>query len=291
MKRFKDIIHIFKPKQKHWVGDGFHVYSMFQPHPELNSLISPFLLMDYAPSEYFPASDVTRGVGEHPHRGFETVTFVYKGEVEHMDSAGGGGKISPGDVQWMTAGAGLVHEEKHSKVLTETGGYFSMVQLWVNLPRNKKMTSPRYQSVKAQSFPLLSLDSYGKESLKLIAGEIAWEKGPCETHSEITLFELDMQESKEHEIQLKEKTNTLMLILEGKLLINKIQLQKNQLAILGQEGEFIEFKTMEQTKILVLNGVPINEPIAARGPFVMNFHDEIQQAFEDYQNGKMGTLY
>jgi len=288
MNKKKKLLTVLSPKEQHWVGDGFFVHTLMGPGPDLYPAISPFLLMDYAPPKVFTPSDKKRGVGEHPHRGFETVTFAIQGEVEHRDSAGGGGVIGTGDVQWMTAASGLVHEEFHSHEFTKAGGEFEMVQLWVNLPASKKMTKPRYQGVKNKMFPRAT-PADGME-LQVVAGEYKGLLGPCETHTAINAYFVDSTEDGELSFDFNDQTNTLILVLRGEVLLDNKEYGPKNLAIFEREGKEVTLKLKENTKLLVLNGEPIDEPIATYGPFVMNTKDELVQAFQDYQSGKMGHL-
>ncbi len=273
--------------RKHWVGDGFHVYNLLRPVAELNPFISPFLLMDYAAPKEFAKSNTPKGVGEHPHRGFETVTFAFQGEVEHRDSSGAGGIIKPGDVQWMTAGSGLVHEEFHSREFTRKGGTFEMVQLWVNLPKKTKMTPPKYQAIESKD--IINIDLSEKSNLRVIAGEFESIKGPASTHTKINVFDLESSNDKV-ELPLEKNTNTILLILKGEAEIESQKFCEKSVIIFEKEGDAIGFKTSKEFKALILNGDPIDEPIVAHGPFVMNTTDEILEAMRDFQNGKMGRL-
>ena len=289
MQKMKKVIYHQKPVEQHWVGDGFHVHTMMQPHPNTYPMTSPFILMDYAPPRNFtPNSAQPRGVGEHPHRGFETVTFAYQGEITHRDSAGGGGTIGQGDVQWMTAASGVVHEELHSKSFSEKGGSFEMVQLWVNLPKAKKMSSPNYQGVKDQQFTRFILGSSCEG--RLIAGEVEEKKGPCSTHTAMNVFDLSFQSQESISIQLEEKTNTVLFVLRGSIEIDKKSYGEKEILALSREGEDLLVRGEKGSKVLVLNAEPIDEPIFAYGPFVMNTREEVVQAFDDYQSGKMGHL-
>ena len=274
--------------EKHWVGDGFNVHGLLRPHEEINKYISPFILMDYASPKYFPASKMPKGVGEHPHRGFETVTFAYQGEVEHRDSAGGGGVIRSGDVQWMTAGSGVVHDEFHSREFSAKGGIFEMVQLWVNLPKKDKMTKPKYQGIKSEEIPKVKLGQHSQ--LRVIAGEFLSAKGPAETFTEINMYDLSSAKEDKVEFNLKENSNTVLLVLNGKIEINQKKYPPQTILIFEREGQQLSFNCSKDFKALLLNGEPINEPIVAHGPFVMNTREEIMEAIMDYQNGKMGQL-
>ncbi len=289
MTKEKKIIKIVLPREKHWVGDGFYVSSIFSMHSEENKHISPFLLLDHAAPTYFPPTDKKLGVGEHPHRGFETVTMAIKGEVEHRDSSGGGGKISTGGVQWMTAGSGVVHDEFHSRDFAEKGGEFEMVQLWVNLPAKNKMTKPRYQSLDKKDFPIVRLQD-GTTKLKIIAGNYGGLSSPTETFTKINIYEVEGHQNSEVKLNFDDGTNTLILQLAGSSIIGDQHLDKGYLGIFSRSGVSINLKTTEDSKILILNGEPIEEPLEAYGPFVMNTREELKVAFRDFQEGKMGRL-
>ena len=289
MTKEKKIIKIVLPREKHWVGDGFYVSSIFSMHSEENKHISPFLLLDHAAPTYFPPTDKKLGVGEHPHRGFETVTMAIKGEVEHRDSSGGGGKISTGGVQWMTAGSGVVHDEFHSRDFAEKGGEFEMVQLWVNLPAKNKMTKPRYQSLDKKDFPIVRLQD-GTTKLKIIAGNYGGLSSPTETFTKINIYEVEGHQNSEVKLNFDDGTNTLILQLAGNSIIGDQHLEKGYLGIFSRSGVSINLKTTEDSKLLILNGEPIEEPLEAYGPFVMNTREELKVAFRDFQVGKMGSL-
>jgi len=289
MTKEKKIIKIVLPREKHWVGDGFYVSSIFSMHSEENKHISPFLLLDHAAPTYFPPTDKKLGVGEHPHRGFETVTMAIKGEVEHRDSSGGGGKISTGGVQWMTAGSGVVHDEFHSRDFAEKGGEFEMVQLWVNLPAKNKMTKPRYQSLDKKDFPIVRLQD-GTTKLKIIAGNYGGLSSPTETFTKINIYEVEGHQNSEVKLNFDDGTNTLILQLAGNSIIGDQHLEKGYLGIFSRSGVSINLKTTEDSKLLILNGEPIEEPLEAYGPFVMNTREELKVAFRDFQEGKMGSL-
>ena len=289
MTKEKKIIKIVLPREKHWVGDGFYVSSIFSMHSEENKHISPFLLLDHAAPTYFPPTDKKLGVGEHPHRGFETVTMAIKGEVEHRDSSGGGGKISTGGVQWMTAGSGIVHDEFHSRDFAKKGGEFEMVQLWVNLPAKYKMTRPRYQSLNKKDFPIVRLQD-GTTKVKIIAGNFGGSSSPTETFTKINIYEVEGHQNSEVKLNFDDGTNTLILQLAGSSIIGDQHLDKGYLGIFSRSGVSINLKTTEDSKILILNGEPIEEPLEAYGPFVMNTREELKVAFRDFQEGKMGSL-
>ncbi|MDA9558801.1 pirin family protein [Alphaproteobacteria bacterium] len=287
-KNLKKIKLSYAVDQKHWVGDGFHVYGLLRPTEDLNKYISPFVMMDYAPPKEFSKTNERRGVGEHPHRGFETVTFAYQGEIEHRDSSGGGGVIKPGDVQWMTAGRGVVHDEFHSVDFSKKGGVFEMVQLWINLPKKKKMTKPKYQELKSKYIPRINLGE-GTE-LRVIAGSYQGSKGPSSTFTAINIYDIISKNSKNISLNFRNNTNTIILIMSGELQIENKNFKEINILIFEQDGENINCKISKDFKGLILNSEPINEPIISHGPFVMNTKQEILEAIEDFENGKMGNL-
>ena len=289
MNEKKWIEKIVAPREKHWVGDGFHVSTIFSMHSEDPESISPFLMMDHAAPKYFPPTQKKRGVGEHPHRGFETVTFAIKGEVEHRDSGGGGGKITTGGIQWMTAGSGVVHDEFHSREFSQKGGDFEMIQLWVNLPSKFKMTPPRYQSFEIGDFPIIDYGNHGM-SVKVIAGTFGTVTSPVKTFSPINMYELNGSSGSQLEITLPVGSNTLVFQLSGKSSVADQQIEKGNLAILSKSGNSFKLELLEESKVMILNGEPLGEPVAAYGPFVMNTRQELMEAFKDFQAGKMGQL-
>ena len=288
-KNIKKVKLSYAVDQKHWVGDGFHVYGLLRPTEDLNKYISPFVMMDYASPKEFPKTNERRGVGEHPHRGFETVTFAYQGEVEHRDSSGGGGVIKPGDVQWMTAGRGIVHDEFHSVNFSKEGGVFEMVQLWINLPKKNKMTKPKYQEIKNKDIPRVKLGD--KTELRVIAGNYQDIRGPSNTFTDINIYDITSKNSKDINLNYKNNTNTLILIMSGELKIENKPFKENNILIFERNGEDINFNISKNFKGLILNSEPIDEPIVSHGPFVMNTKQEIIEAIADYQNGKMGNLF
>lgn len=284
----KKLLFTQRSDSPHWVGDGFPVRSIFN-YRELGQNISPFLLMDYGGPTVFSPTEKRRGVGEHPHRGFETVTIVYEGEVEHRDSAGGGGLIKPGDVQWMTAASGLVHEEFHGKDFAKTGGSFEMVQLWVNLPAKNKMTSPRYQGIRNEDIPTVSLLN-ASGTARIISGELQGVKGPAKTFSEVNLWDLRLKTG-EVTLETPEGHTAALFVLSGKIKTSDGKIiGEAEMAIFEREGKALSFSVEEDAKVLFLGGAPLNEPIVGYGPFVMNTQMEIAQAFRDYEAGKMGVL-
>ena len=285
----KQLLKVITPREKHWVGDGFYVSSIFSMHSENYTNISPFLLLDHASPKYFPPTEQKLGVGEHPHRGFETVTFAIRGEVEHRDSSGGGGTITTGGVQWMTAGSGVVHDEFHSKKFSQKGGEFEMIQLWVNLPSDFKMTSPRYQSFDESDFPVI-FQNNDKLRIKVIAGSFKSKVSPVKTFTLINIYELNSSKNSRLEIPLPIDSNTLFLQLSGESWISNQKIQKGNLGIFTRKGSSIPLKMEKDSKVLILNGEPIDEPIFAYGPFVMNTRKEILEAIQDFEDGKMGNL-
>lgn len=273
---------------EHWVGDGFRVHGMLSPGGDPRGQ-SPFLLLDHASRRRFDPSTHQRGVGEHPHRGFETVTFAYRGEIAHRDSSGGGGLIGPGDVQWMTAASGVVHEELHSRRFAEQGGEMEMVQLWVNLPARDKMSKPGYQALLDADFPRIDL---GAAVARLIAGTLKEEKGPAHTHTPITIFDLTFGRDGVVDLELPAGFRTLAFNLEGKFGVgpNDRGVAPGGLAFLDRGEGAVRIHGKENSRLLVLGGEPIDEPVASYGPFVMNTRAELEQAVYDYQSGKMGHL-
>lgn len=266
----------------HWVGDGFPVRTIFS-YNQINENISPFLLMDHAGPTEFGPSDHIRGVGGHPHRGFETVTIVYDGEVEHRDSTGAGGIISKGDVQWMTAASGLVHEEMHSKKFAKEGGPFEMVQLWVNLPKKDKSAKPGYQGIQNADIPSVDLKD-GAGRIRVIAGDYEGNKGPAHTFTPINLWDIRLNAGHKVNFKVPEGHNTAVFVLDGEIELNDGEIiASGDLAVLDRTGDLFSLKANQNTKILFLGGEPINEPVVGYGPFVMNTMAEIQQAFTDFR--------
>jgi len=273
---------------RHWVGDGFRVRTLLA-YPNLGPVIDPFLLLDYAGPTEFPPTSERLGVGEHPHRGFETVTIVYAGEVEHRDSAGGGGRIGPGDVQWMTAASGLVHEEFHGRDYAQRGGLFEMVQLWVNLPARDKSAPPGYQSIVASRIPVVTLPD-GRGTARVIAGEFAGAKGPASTFTPIHLWDLRL-EGGPTKLPLPDGYTTAIVVLRGSVQVEGSDpIRDAEVALFDRAGESILIDDADDATALLLSGEPIGEPIVGSGPFVMNRPDEIQQAIRDYESGRMGHL-
>ncbi len=288
-KSIKKLRGIQRSVERHWVGDGFPVRTLFA-YPNLGSVLSPFLLLDYAgPMEFSPTNE-RRGVGEHPHRGFETVTIVYQGEVEHRDSSGGGGSIGPGDVQWMTAASGLVHEEFHGRDFARTGGTLEIVQLWVNLPAKDKMGPPRYQGILNKQIPAVDLPG-GHGTVRIIAGEFAGSKGPAHTYTPMHVWDLQLARGRRTDLALPDGYTTALVVLKDSVRVNGSEIVgAAEVALFDRAGTSISIDAEEDTRALLLCGQPIAEPIVGQGPFVMNTPQEIRSAIEDYQNGKMGHL-
>lgn len=282
----KSVVKVKSAPGGHWVGDGFPVRTMF--HYE-DPDVSPFLLLDHAGPHEFEPSDTRRGVGEHPHRGFETVTIVYQGEVEHRDSSGGGGKIGPGDVQWMTAGGGLVHEEMHSWDFTRAGGIFHAIQLWVNLPAKDKMTKPKYQTLVAGDIPNVALAD-GAGTLRVIAGELDGRQGPASTFTPVELFDVEIANGKGAVVPLPDGHMAAIMVMKGKIVVNGSMVRESEFVTFSTKGSALRIDTHEDAKLLILGGEPIPEPVAGYGPFVMNTRAELQQAVQDFNAGKMGRL-
>ena len=285
----KDLVGVYQAGSHHMVGDGFPVRNMI-PGAGIEEQLSPFLMLDYLGPQQFPPTNRRLGGGEHPHRGFETVTIMYHGKVAHRDSTGSGGVIGPGDVQWMTAASGIVHEELHEEEFAKQGGLLEGIQLWVNLPRASKMTAPRYQTLVDAEIPAVELDG-GAGRVRVIAGEFRGAKGPAKTFSPVHLYDLRLQAGHQMELDLPEGFNSSLFVLHGQIVVNGSQaVQEVEIALLGQRGERVALEAKQDATILVMSGEPIAEPIARYGPFVMNTRDEIIQAVQDYQAGRMGHL-
>jgi quercetin 2,3-dioxygenase len=288
-KPLKKLRCIQRSVDRHWVGNGFPVRTLFA-YSNLGSVLTPFLLLDYAGPMEFAATTERRGVGEHPHRGFETVTIVYAGEVEHRDSSGGGGKIGPGDVQWMTAASGLVHEEFHGRDFARRGGLFEMVQLWVNLPAKDKMAPARYQSITSAEIPTVNLPD-GRSTARVIAGELAGAKGPAKTFTPLQVWDLRLAGGQRTDLTVPDGYTTAMVVLRGAVRISgSEEVRSAEVGLFDRRGERIGIDTVEAATALLLSGEPIDETIVGLGPFVMNSAAEIRQAMADYQDGKMGHL-
>ncbi len=287
----KQILGITQAPGRHWVGDGFPVHGMFGYSGPGVAQRSPFLMLDYAaPTTFTPNPGGRRGVGQHPHRGFETVTIVYDGEVEHRDSTGQGGVIGRGDVQWMTAGSGILHEEFHSEAYSRSGGPFEMVQLWVNLPAKDKMTAPGYQAVLGTAIPEVALPD-GAGLVRIIAGEYDGARGPARTFTPINVWDLRLVAGGTAELPQPDGWTSLLVVLEGTVQVNgEAVLRQAQVATLSTAGEGIVIEANADAKVLLLAGAPIDEPVVGYGPFVMNSQAEIAEAIRDFNAGRFGRM-
>jgi len=281
----KSVLGRFGNERGHWVGDGFPVCSLFS-YDRLGEHIDPFLLLDYAgPYRFEPTKD-RRGVGEHPHRGLETVSIVYEGEVEHRDSAGNGGVIGPGDVQWMTAAGGIIHEEYHSPAYAKTGGPFRMVQLWVNLPAKDKMAPPAYQGIVASDIPNVDLAG-GQAVARVISGELNGHRGPARTFTPINVWDMKLAKGAEMTLPLPEGHTTMLIGLGGKVTVaGEHELAEAQMLLLSRDGDGVTLRAEADAMLLILTGTPLDEPIVGYGPFVMNTEAEIRQAIDDFNGGR-----
>jgi redox-sensitive bicupin YhaK (pirin superfamily) len=285
----KKLLGIYSAPGGHWVGDGFPVRSLFSYNSH-GERIDPFLLLDYAGPTKFPPAAKPRGVGQHPHRGFETVTIVYEGELEHRDSTGGGGRIGPGDVQWMTAASGILHEEFHSPEFTRTGGAFEVVQLWVNLPAKDKMAAPRYQTLLDAGIPRADLpDDAGQ--IRVIAGEYDGHRGPARTFTPMDVWDVRLRQGHTARFAVPAGRPVMLAVLRGSVLVNGSQVAHDaQVAMLDRSGDELLLEASSDTTLLLLSGAPIDEPVVGYGPFVMNSVDEINQAIEDFNSGRFGKI-
>lgn len=284
----KPLEEIRPPPPRHWVGDGFHVATMLSPLED-GAKLSPFLLLDYAAPEHFPAGEPPRGVGEHPHRGFATVTVVYQGEVEHRDSSGSRGTVGPGDVQWMTAASGVVHEEMLSRDFSARGGVVEMVQFWVNLPARLKMSDPGYQDLRAADIPVVELAGGG--TARVIAGSLGDVAGPARTATPVHVFDLVVPAGAAVDLPLPGGFPAAMLVRRGRADVGGTRpVGGGELATFGAEGDRVQLVAEGEVRALVLSGEPLGEPVAAHGPFVMNTKEELAEAVRDYQAGRMGRL-
>lgn len=285
----KNIIGIYSAPRSHWVGDGFPVRSLFS-YQSHGKQLSPFLLFDYAGPAYFTPTNKPLGVGQHPHRGFETVTIVYKGEVAHRDSTGQGGVIGPGDVQWMTAGAGILHEEFHSPAFMQSGGTLEMVQLWVNLPAKNKMAPANYQAILNQDIPVVNLpDEAG--TIRVIAGEYGGYTGPARIFSPMHVWDMRLTQGGICKLALPEGWNVALVVLHGTTLVNgSSAAHEAELVVLDRVGQGFSIEAKTDAVVLLLSGEPIDEPIVGYGPFVMNSQQEIDQAISDFNNGRFNRM-
>jgi len=285
----KQVEMVLAPKQPHFVGDGFRVHNFIPSGYGLTmERMDPFIMLDYASRYHFPPTGKPKGVGVHPHRGFETVTIAYKGSVAHHDSAGGGGEIKEGDVQWMTAASGVLHKEYHAESFCETGGDFQMVQLWVNLPAKDKMSTPKYQAIENTQIPKIKVDG---GFVELIAGVYQEHKGAASTFTPVNMLNAKLASGGSAAFSFPSNHNTCILVIEGEVILNDTEdVPLDHLALFKNEGESFTIKATQNSIVLILSGEPINEPIAAHGPFVMNTREQIMEAFQDYELGKFGEL-
>ena len=285
----KQVEMVLAPKQPHFVGDGFRVHNFIPSGYGLTmERMDPFIMLDYASRYHFPPTGKPKGVGVHPHRGFETVTIAYKGSVAHHDSAGGGGEIKEGDVQWMTAASGVLHKEYHAESFCATGGDFQMVQLWVNLPAKDKMSTPKYQAIENSNIPKIKVEG---GIVEVIAGAYQDHKGAASTFTPINMLNAKLTSGGSAEFSFPSNHNTCILVIEGEVILNNTEdVPLDHLALFKNEGETFTIKASQDSIVLILSGEPINEPIAAHGPFVMNTREQIMEAFQDYELGKFGEL-
>lgn len=285
----KAILGRFGNDRGHWVGDGFPVRTLFF-YDTLGEHVSPFLLLDYAGPHHFAPTTQRRGVGQHPHRGFETVTIVYDGEVEHRDSAGNGGIIGPGDVQWMTAAGGIIHEEFHSPAFARTGGPLRNVQLWVNLPAKDKMAPAGYQGILSADIPVVDLPG-GAGKARIIAGEFGGVRGPARTFTPINVWDVRLNRGADARFDLPEGHTAMLVVLAGPVIVNGAQPANDaEMVLLDRKGGDVAIHATADATLLVLTGEPINEPIVGHGPFVMNSEAEIRQAFDDFRSGRFARI-
>ena len=285
----KQIEMVLAPKQPHFVGDGFRVHNFIPSGYGLTmERMDPFIMLDYASRYHFPPTGKPKGVGVHPHRGFETVTIAYKGSVAHHDSAGGGGEIKEGDVQWMTAASGVLHKEYHAESFCATGGDFQMVQLWVNLPAKDKMSTPKYQAIENSNIPKIKVDG---GIVEVISGSYQAHQGAATTFTPVNMLNAKLTSGGSATFSFPANHNTCILVIEGEVILNDTEdVPLDHLALFKNEGESFIIKATQNSIVLILSGEPINEPIAAHGPFVMNTREQIMEAFQDYELGKFGEL-
>ena len=285
----KNIEIVIAPREPHFVGDGFRVHNFIPSGYHLDmKRMDPFIMLDYNSKFNFPATDKPKGVGVHPHRGFETVTIAYQGSVSHHDSSGGGGTIHQGDVQWMTAASGVLHKEYHAEEFYKQGGIFQMVQLWVNLPAKDKMSTPKYQAIEHKDIPTVEVEN---GFIEVIAGEYNQTKGAASTFSPVNMLNAKLNEGGKANFSFPANYNTVLLVIEGEVKVNEQEIvPTDHLLLFTNEGEDFTIEATENSIVLILSGEPLNEPIASYGPFVMNTQEQIREAFEDFNNGKFGTL-
>ena len=285
----KNIEIVIAPREPHFVGDGFRVHNFIPSGYHLDmKRMDPFIMLDYNSKFNFPATDKPKGVGVHPHRGFETVTIAYEGSVSHHDSSGGGGTIHQGDVQWMTAASGVLHKEYHAEEFYKQGGIFQMVQLWVNLPAKDKMSTPKYQAIEHKDIPTVEVEN---GFIEVISGEYNQTKGAASTFSPVNMLNAKLNEGGKANFSFPANYNTVLLVIDGEVKVNNQEIvPTDHLLLFTNEGEDFSIEATKNSVVLILSGEPLNEPIASYGPFVMNTQEQIREAFEDFNNGKFGTL-
>ncbi len=285
----KNVLSVHRGGEGHWVGDGFPVHTVFS-YQELGVELTPFLLLDHAGPADFTPTDKERGVGWHPHRGFETVSIAYEGAVDHEDSAGNSGSIGPGDVQWMTAGAGVLHKELHGRDFARRGGRFEMLQLWVNLPAKSKMTAPRYQTLLAAGIPTVKLPE-GGGTVRVIAGEFGGTQGPAHTFTPVNLLDVRLSKGHRVSLDLRDDYTAALFVMKGKIVVNSGEpASEGELVVFQRKGDEAVIEASADANVFVMNGQPIDEPIAGYGPFVMNTRQQIEQAFADMRAGRLGKI-
>ncbi len=284
----KKVIGVYGNEEGHWVGDGFPVRTLFF-YQNMGKQMSPFLMLDFAGPAEFPPTNQRKGVGTHPHRGFETVTIVYEGEVSHRDSTGQGGTIGPGDVQWMTAGSGILHQEYHSEKFANEGGRLQMIQLWVNLPAKQKMTQPAYQSILKNQIPVVAVGDFG--TVRVIAGEYQGFNGPAKTFTPMNVWDVQLKKGSTLSLPAMNGWNTSIVVLKGLVESDQAAAKEAKMLMFSPDNEGIEIKAAEDSVFLLLSGEPINEPIVGHGPFVMNTKEEIMQAIDDFNAGAFGQIH
>lgn len=290
MNKRKTIELVAKPRPPHFVGDGFRVHNFIPSVPRLDMThMDPFLVLDYNSKYDFPASDSPKGVGVHPHRGFETVTIAYQGAVQHADSSGGGGVIKEGDVQWMTAASGILHKEFHEEEWSKKGGTFQMVQLWVNLPKKDKMSTPKYQAITADKMGKYLLED-GESYIEVIAGNYKDTKGPADTFTPVHLMNAKLKAGAKALFDFPANYTTAVLVIEGNIKVEGKEIPTDHFVLMAKDGEEFAIEASDDAIVLVMSGEPINEPIVSHGPFVMNSSEELVEAFNDFNNGKFGQL-
>jgi redox-sensitive bicupin YhaK (pirin superfamily) len=287
--KLREVEGVYPAPGLHWVGDGFRVAGYFSTIPGAVQKLSPFLLLDYHPPYTYPPAERPRGVGVHPHRGFETVTIAWQGSVAHHDSAGGGGVIGPGDAQWMTAASGVLHKEYHEASFARRGGAFHMAQLWVNLPRAHKRDAPRYQAIEARSFGEVQLPE-GAGRLRVLAGSYRGTVGPAKTFTPIDVYDVELAERGAVDLDFPAPHNVGLLIMKGRASVNGTAVAEGDFVVLENDGERVHVAAQAEAQLLVLSGEPIDEPVVQYGPFVMSSLEEIRDAFVDLEAGKFGQL-